>query len=551
MSAATDTREPQLGWNTRRRWVIAPPPRSLVVAELRERLLGPLDPWRDWPRLQRILYWAIPLGTAVVAGILRFTDLARPHSLIFDETYYVKDAYSYLQSGYERNWGDDANPKFLQGDFSSLQSTPEYVVHPPVGKWMIAFGMWLFGPENSFGWRFSSALVGTLSVALTAWAAYKLFRSAVLAGSAGLLLAVDGHHITMSRIGILDIFLSFWLLAAFCALLKDREDGRRRLAARLGRLAGPDGRWTPEALVSGPWLGVRWWRLAAGVCLGLAVGVKWSALAFVVAFGLLTVLWDASARRTVGIRAWLPAAVVRDAPLAFVSIVVVGGAVYLSTWTGWFLSADGYFRRWAESHPDPAWSWLPASLRSLAHYHLEAYSFHTGLTSSHPYAASPWSWLVQGRPTSFYYVEPSTGCGGDRCSAAVLAVGNPLIWWAGTIALAIAILVWAGRRDWRVGAPLAGIAAGYLPWFLYPDRTMFAFYEVSFEPFFVLVLVYVLGHILGRPTDPPWRRQAGLLGIGIYLALVVVVSAYFMPIWTAETITYLDWRLHMWMPSWV
>jgi hypothetical protein len=30
-----------------------------------------------------------------------------------------------------------------------------------------------------------------------------------------------------------------------------------------------------------------------------------------------------------------------------------------------------------------------------------------------------------------------------------------------------------------------------------------------------------------------------------------VVSAYFMPIWTAETITYLDWRLHMWMPSWV
>ena len=40
-----------------------------------------------------------------------------------------------------------------------------------------------------------------------------------------------------TRIGILDIFLSFWLLAAFCALLKDREDGRRRLAARLGRLA--------------------------------------------------------------------------------------------------------------------------------------------------------------------------------------------------------------------------------------------------------------------------------------------------------------------------
>lgn len=551
MSAATDTREPRLGWNTRRRWVVAPPAPPRVVDELRERLLGPLDRWRDWPALQRTLYWAIPLVTAVIAGLLRFTDLSRPHSLIFDETYYVKDAYSYLQFGYERNWGDDANAKFIGGDFSSIQSTPEYVVHPPVGKWMIAFGMWLFGPSSSFGWRFSAALVGTLSVALTAWAAYKLFRSPVVAAAAGVLLAVDGHHITMSRIGILDVFLSFWLLVAFCLLLKDRDDGRRRLAARLGRLAGPDGRIPATALTTGPWLGVRWWRIAAGVSLGLAVGVKWSALAFVAGFGLLTVLWDASARRRAGIRAWLPAAVVRDAPLAVVSIIVVGGAVYLSTWTGWFLSSDGYFRHWADSHPDPVWQWVPGALRSLAHYHLEAYSFHTTLTTTHPYAASPWSWLVQGRPTSFYYAEPSTGCGADRCSSAVLSLGNPLIWWAGTIALAIAVLLWAGRRDWRLGGPLCGIAAGYLPWFLYPDRTMFAFYEVSFEPFFILILAYMIGHVLGRPTDPPWRRQAGLLGVGLYIVLVLIVSAYFMPIWTAQTITYVDWRLHMWMPSWV
>ncbi|WP_334171349.1 dolichyl-phosphate-mannose--protein mannosyltransferase [Sinomonas sp.] len=550
MSAATDTREPQLGWNTRRRWVAPRPPAAQTAAELRHRLLGPLDRWRDWPRLERTLYWAIPLACAIVAGVLRFVNLGTPHSLIFDETYYVKDAYSYLHFGYEKNWSDNANPLFIAGNFSAIQSSPEYVVHPPLGKWMIALGMWLFGPSSSFGWRFSSALFGTLSVALVAWAAYKLFRSPVLAATAGLLLAVDGHHITMSRIGILDIFLSFWLLAAFCALLKDREDGRRRLATRLAASALPNGRIPATALAAGPWLGVRWWRIAAGVCIGCAVGVKWSGLAYVLAFGLLTVLWDASARRTAGIRAWLPAAVVRDAPLAFVSIVVVGGAVYLSTWTGWFLSSDAYFRHWAEANPDPTWSWVPASLRSLAHYHLEAYAFHTGLTETHPYAASPWSWLVQGRPTSFYYVEPS-GCGADRCSSAILSVGNPLIWWAGTIALAVAVLLWAGRRDWRVGGALCGVAAGYLPWFMYPERTMFAFYEVSFEPFFILVLAYVLGHILGRPTDPPWRRQAGFLGVGVYLVLVVIVSAYFMPIWSAQTITYLDWRMHMWMPSWV
>ena len=57
---------------------------------------------------------------------------------------------------------------------------------------------------------------------------------------------------------------------------------------------------------------------------------------------------------------------------------------------------------------------------------------------------------------------------------------------------------WAGRRDWRAGAILAGVAAGYLPWFMYPDRTMFYFYAVSFEPFLVLALVYCLGLVLGR-----------------------------------------------------
>jgi dolichyl-phosphate-mannose--protein O-mannosyl transferase len=32
---------------------------------------------------------------------------------------------------------------------------------------------------------------------------------------------------------------------------------------------------------------------------------------------------------------------------------------------------------------------------------------------------------------------------------------------------------------------------------------------------------------------------------------VLLVSAYFMPVWTAEQIPYDQWRWRMWMPSWV
>jgi dolichyl-phosphate-mannose--protein O-mannosyl transferase len=421
---------------------------------------------------------------------------------------------------------------------------------------MIAGGMWLFGADNPFGWRFAAALTGTVSILLLALVAQKLFHSLPLSAAAGLLLAVDGHHLVMSRTSLLDIFLMFWVLAAFGCLLMDRDAGRLRLAARLARqaAAGKDGRPSTGNLLAGPWLGIRWWRIAAGVCLGLAVGTKWSGLFFLAAFGLLSVLWDLSARRIAGIRGWFTGGIIKDGLPAFLSIVPVAVVVYAATWTGWFRSDNAYFRHWAESHPSAEWGWLPDSVRSLAHYHLEAYKFHQGLSSEHPYESSPWSWLVMGRPTSFFYESPqpgTPGCGVSNCASAILSVGNPLVWWGAAISLALLLFWWAGRRDWRAGAILAGVGAGYLPWFMYPERTMFYFYAISFEPFLVLALVYCLGLVLGRDTDPPWRRRSGLYLVALFVAGTILLSAFFYPVWTAEVIPYQEWRHRMWMPSWI
>lgn len=536
------------------RW-IRRPAEAFTADALQERLIGSIRSWHDFPPSLRLWFWLIPAITAAIGGILRFVRLDTPRSLVFDETYYVKDGYSFLVSGYERAWPDKANDSFIAGNPGVLLGTPEYVVHPPVGKWMIAAGMWLFGPDNPFGWRFGAALTGTLSIFLVALIAQKLFRSLTLGAVAGLLLAVDGHHLVMSRTSLLDIFLMFWILAAFGALLMDRDDGRRRLAVRLARQAAASGGRPPALqLLSGPWLGLRWWRVAAGVCMGLAVGTKWSALFFLAGFGLLTVFWDLSARRIAGIRGWISGGIIKDGIPAFLSIVPVAGLVYVSTWAGWFQSKDAYFRHWAESNPSADWGWLPDSLRSLAHYHLEAYKFHQGLSADHPYEASAWSWLVMGRPTSFFYESPkegTPGCDVPACTSAILSVGNPLIWWGAAVALVVLLFWWAGRRDWRAGAILAGVGAGYLPWFLYPERTMFTFYAVSFEPFLVLALTYCLGLVLGRSTDPKWRRRSGLYLVAVFVVGAVLLSAFFYPVWTAEVISYQDWRFRMWMPSWI
>lgn len=497
--------------------------------------------------------WIAVLAVTAFGGLLRFWNLDRPHKLVFDETYYVKQGWSMFKAGYELRWtgeGKDVDPKWNAGDVNVFLKEPDFVVHPPVGKWMIGFGEWVFGPTSSWGWRFSAAVVGTLSILVIALIARRLFGSTLLGVTAGLLLAVDGEHYVHSRTSLLDVFVMWWALAAFACLVVDREDGRQRLADRIsGRLA----RGEPIGDL-GPGLGIRWWRIAAAVCLGLCIGTKWSGLYFALAFGLMAVFWDVSARRAAGIRRWFLGAFVRDGLLATAVMLPTALVVYLGSWTGWFLSDDAYNRKWAEAYPNEGVGWLPNALRSLWYYHTQMWNFNINLESDHPYKANPWSWIVMGRPTAFYYegrTQGVAGCEVASCSEAINALGNPVIWWGATLSLLVLLFHWALRRDWRAGAVLAGLAGGYLPWFQFQHRTIYNFYSIAFTPWVVLALVFVLGLMLGRPGMSEVRRRRGAIAAGAVVLLAVLVFWYFLPIYSAQVIPQPAWSDRMWLQSWV
>ena len=495
-----------------------------------------------------------PTLIVLLAGVLRFYNLAHPNAIVFDETYYAKDAYSYVHYGYELSWTKDANASFVAGHPSGiLPDSPEYVVHPPLGKWMIAAGMAIFGDNNPFGWRVSAALIGTLSVALIAYAAWLLFRSVTVSTIAALLATVDGLMLVESRLALLDIFQMFWILATFVCLLLDRIHARRVLARNIAEAARQhQGELPPMSW--GPSMGLRLWRVAAGVCAGAAVGVKWNSLFFIAAMGLLTVFWDMNARRIVGLPKWGLTALVRDGIPAFVQMIGVGLLVYLSTWAGWFQSSNAYFRHWAQENPGKGLLWLPEDLRSLWEYHASAFKFHSGLSSPHTYSSQAWQWLILGRPTSYFYESPklgSAGCTVKSCSEAILNIGNPAIWWAFIPAALVGLLVFLLKRDWRFGALLLVFGAGYFPWFMYPTRTMFYFYALSFEPFLILLLAGALGLCLSGARGSVVRARIGVTAVVLYLVGVLVVSAYFMPLWTAQVIPYEQWYSHMWFKSWI
>lgn len=501
----------------------------------------------------RINGWIVTLIIGAIAFVIRYVNLGYPNKLVFDETYYAKDAYALLKFGYEHDWPSDANAKIIAGNVDVMQDTASFVVHPQLGKWLIAVGEQLFG-MNSFGWRFASLIFGTLLIMVTIRLVRRVSKSTMIGGLAGILLTFDGLAFVMSRTALLDIFMAFFLVAAVACVVADREWFRNRLADYLERreLADLAGRFGP-ALILRPWL------IAAGLCFGLALGTKWNALFPLAAFALLSLAWDVGARRLAGAGSRAKFAVVRDGIPAFFSLVVVSLLVYVGTWASWLLTTGGYDRMWGQEHPEHVTvRLLGKPLASLLHYQYDIWNFHTGdfiNNAQHTYRADPAGWLIVARPIGIDAVndiKPGTdGClGPDNCIRVISGVGTPALWWVAIFALVAATILWVGGRDWRFGIPVVGVLSSWLPWFAFDSRPLFFFYAIAIIPFSVMAVALCAGWILGDPLGGDRRMIAAIL-IGAFVALVAANFAYIYPILTDELLAYPKWLSRMWFRTWI
>ena len=420
--------------------------------------------------------WVYALSFGLFGLALRLWNLDSPKGKIFDEIYYATNAESLLQKGVE---------------IDSESGLAQFIVHPPTGKWLIASGIKLFG-NNEFGWRFAAAIVGSISIILMYFTAKKLFNNKLLSVFAASLISLDGLHLVHSRIALLDIFLLFFIQIAVLAFLHSKY-----------------------------WI--------SALTLGLACSVKWSGLYVLIALAFYVLILDIQKNRYLGSQFPIRELIRRNLLFRFLQFGIFPVFIYIASWFSWFITNTGWDRNYS-SNP----------LFSLWHYHSEILNFHTKLTDAHPYSANPWSWLIQGRPTSFFYETPKS-CGGASCSQEILALGTPILWWAATLALLVTIGYWVSKRDWQAEILLVVIGASYLPWFAIQERTMFSFYAIAFEPFLLLTLVYLLSKVLKN------QRRIAVIST----AIVLVNFLYFLPIFLGLPITYNSWSDRMWFPSWI
>lgn len=492
----------------------------------------------------------------VLALFTRFLGLTQPTSSgtpVFDEKHYVPQGWDMVRSSF--------NPVL-----GGIESNPGYglVVHPPLGKQLLAMGETIFG-YTPLGWRIITALFGTAVIVFVFLIARRVSQSTSIGVVAGIIALFDGVLLVAAKFGMLDIFQVLFIVIAAWTLAGDMREVHHRWhdAWLAGKLDGTG--------PFGPRMGFRWWRFATGVALGLALSVKWSGLYYIMFFGLLSSFWDLYLRRRYGVEKPVAGTLLRDVPAALASIVLIPALLYIWSWRAWFASETSVYRHSLADGTIAGsdWPWLtnlPDSVAGWLYYHFSVLNFHASLTSSsghsHPWDSKPWAWLVSARPILYYSatdLECKVAPGDGTCREMIYMFGTPAIWWLTVPVLLWACWVWLTRKDFRVIVPVIAFAAGFLPWLAAFDRQMYFFYATALVPFTAVLLALAVGNLAkkGRPVTWGWVNKVagfemrwGQLAAVVYIALVAASFFYWSPIFYGMRIPDSYYESLMWLPSW-
>jgi 4-amino-4-deoxy-L-arabinose transferase-like glycosyltransferase len=397
-----------------------------------------------------------------IALVTRLPGLTSPGVLVFDEQYYAPGAAEMLQ------WG----------------AVHGLAKHPPLGWWLIASGIELFG-FTPLGWRIAALIAGVATVGAVCAAVRRLVHDQRLAFLAGLLCALDGVMFSLGRLAMLDVFvglfisLAVWALAVFWTTPDADRRAQRRAA------------------------------ILALVAVGLGAAVKWTVAP--IALVVLGSMWAVDLRRTSDDRRTLFA-------VSLLLVVAIPAGLSLLAW--------------APRQFGPA-AFTPASFvrdqRSVV-------EFHQTLDSHNANAAPAVSWFAMERPTRLFAQDcatPASRQGVGPCRGAppdsgvlLLALPNPMVWATCLAALAGLIVEAVRRRSAIAVGLLAIVVTQWGPWLIDP-RWAYTFYLTSIIP----VLLIAGAWLVGRRRVHRWRVP--LVAIGV---VTVVLFAFFYPVLTGRAI---------------
>jgi dolichyl-phosphate-mannose-protein mannosyltransferase len=406
-----------------------------------------INPSNDSSVLTRMLYR--PLIVAMILGVVSLSFLlagvGRPAFMYYDEGVYVPEARA-----------------FVQGQLDA-ETKMHNLARPPFGKMLMAIGMKAAG-DTPFGWRVASAVCGALTLVAVYFWTLLLLRDPGVALFAACLTLFNNFLFVMSRVGMMDSFLVFflmWSLLAFTAAIG------MDLAARSRRFL----------------------FVCSGVLMGLAGACKWNAIdtlavLVLVSFALLWVARRPPAGNFASLAPYARNIQQIGVPTLLLGLVVAPIIFYSLTY----------------------WP-----LCRLLH---EPFNF-TELMAIHRYM---WylstHWETNKAITSAWYTWP-LHTNPQRALSYLLA--NPVVAWGG-----LAALIFCLKRFWRTlglpeGLVVLLFASNYLQWAVTPEKGLMYYY---YYPAVMILGVAIAVALRSLPRD--------VFGVRISLVLVVAAAAVFL-----------------------
>jgi dolichyl-phosphate-mannose-protein mannosyltransferase len=353
--------------------------------------------------LQTCLFLAAASLTLFLAGI------RNPPVMFFDEKLYV----------------DAGN--------AILHHTPDPSPYgPPLGKLLVATGIAIAG-DNSFGWRWPSAVSGAATLVGVFLLTQLLLEDYTLALTAALLTFLNNFLYVLSRIAMMDIYLvafTLWGVVAFAAAIKLSwiTKIQRRILLALG-----------------------------GAAFGAAIACKWNGvdeLAVVFLLGVFLLLKTPAGPEFAECACNLREA---GAPFFAISFTAIPAAIYLATFDPLFHSQH-----------------LAFSPHNLASANLFIWRFHRGVAGNTGLIVAWYKWPLM--------IAPTRGLS--------YLVGNWYVMWAGLLAL-----LWSLRRL-GAALPETLLVSLYamnmLQWIVTPQPCTFYYYYFPAATFLTLAIPVAL-----------------------------------------------------------
>ncbi len=455
---------------------------------------------------------------------------------LFDEQDTVPDSPNYLNSAYF-----DEIYHARTAYEHKIGVYPYETTHPPLGKLIIMIGINLFGLVP-FGWRFMGTLFGVLMLPIIYCMLKNVFGKTTVAVCGAILLASDFMHFTQTRIATIDTYSVFFIILMYFFMY--------RYIAK-----GPDATFkegAPDLFLCGLSFGVgaacKWTSIYAGAgllilfCMSVYIRAHRARDAKTI---------DAAAGRA------FSAYLLKTLGLCLAAFIIIPGIIYVLSYLPYTQASDrtpieiGLESREAElsksggadgarpieSSGDQWLRGIKAHLETVLENQEGMFSYHSGIVDTHPYESRWYQWIFDIRPI-LYYAQSDHGL-----YSSFGAFGNPLLYWAGLVAMAF-MGVWSRlRRDGRALFILIAYLSQLVPWMLIP-RLTFAYHYFPSSVFLIFALCFVQGQISRRETGKKWLAYAPA-------AIAVLLFIWFYPALSGlATPSFYVKNFINWLPSW-